>query len=82
VTIEEAQEAVEAAKRKMHDAARKLTMGAIGHTPIITAARLDMIETMLIGLMAERSQHDGTFEMKVLLELRDYWEAITEEIKS
>jgi hypothetical protein len=80
VTVEEAIEALAAAKRKAHAAARKLTMGSINHTPIITAARLDMMETLLIGLISRESCYAGSHELKALLEYRDYWEALAEEI--
>lgn len=80
MTIEEADEAVEAAKRKAHAAARKLTNDAVGHTPIISAARLDLIEGLLIGMLARESNYPGTHEVKALLEYRDYWETIAEEI--
>lgn len=80
MTIKEANEAIETAKRKAHAAARKLTMGAVGHTPIIQAARLDMLESLVIGLISRESQYPGSDELKALLEFRDYWEAIAEEI--
>jgi hypothetical protein len=84
VTVEEAREAVEKAKRKAHEAARRMfPPGMTGMTSsIVQPARLQVLESMIIGLMAERSQHDGDFEMKALLEMRDYWEAVAEEIRS
>ncbi len=48
---------------------------------IVDGARLAMIETMLMGLMAERSAYEGDFGMKAILEYRDYWEAIATEIE-
>ncbi len=84
MTADEAREAVEKAKRKAHEAARRLfPPGMTGMTSsIVDPARLRILETMVIGLMAERSQHDGDFETKALLEMRDYWEAVEEEIRS
>lgn len=83
MTLEEAQESVEVARRKAHAAARKMfPPGMTGMTSsIVDGARLTMIETMLMGLMAERSAYEGDFGMKAILEYRDYWEAIATEIE-
>ncbi len=85
MTADEAREAVEKAKRKAHKAARRLfPPGMVGMTSsIIDPARLAVLESMVIGLMAERTQYvDADFEVNALLEYRDYWDAVAEEIRS
>jgi NADH:ubiquinone oxidoreductase subunit H len=81
--MEEAIDAVEAAKRKAHAAARKFygpnMTGPTGG--MVDSARLVVIETMLAHLCAERSSYVGNQPNVVAaLELRDYWEAVAEEV--
>lgn len=84
MTIEEAKEAVEAARRKAYEAARKLfPPGMTGlSSSIVDPARLSVLETLVIGFAAKNSPYPGTDEMKVLVEMRDYWELVAEEIRS
>lgn len=82
MTIEEAQAEVEKARRQAHASARKLYAPAIGPTgPIVDAARLVVLEALIVGIIARESNYAGTPEIKVLMELRDYWETVAEEIE-
>lgn len=84
MTIDDAKEAVEAAKRKAHAAARKLfPPGMTGMaSSIVDPARLRVLESLVIGMIATTSNYPGDMEMKALLELRDYWELVAEDIAS
>lgn len=83
MTMEDALDAVDEAKRKAHAAARKhYGPNMTGPTSgMVNEARLVVIETMLAGLMAERSTYVcNQPEVVVALEMRDYWEAVAEEV--
>lgn len=85
VTFDEAMLAVDAAKRKAHAAAKKYYgPNMTGPTsPIVDAARLVVLETTLAAMMAERSTYAVTNsdnEVVVALEMRDYWEAVADEV--
>lgn len=80
MTIKEANEAIERSHRQLASRSVSLALRRLGHTPIIQAARLDMLESLVIGLISRESQYPGSDELKALLEFRDYWEAIAEEI--
>lgn len=84
MTKEEAREAAAKAERGAHAAAKAMfPPGMSGMTSsIVQPARLAVLEQLMMGLMAERSQHEGDFETKALLELRDYWDAVADEIRS
>jgi len=82
VTDEEMKEAVVEARRKAHVAARCLFgPGMTGQTSVVVnATRLECVETLLIRMIATESEYNGTYEQKVLLEMRDYWELVATTI--
>jgi hypothetical protein len=82
VTREEIIATICDAKRKAHAAARDLYSPGIGPTtPIVNAARLDVLEEILMGLLAGHSPYAGDLEDKKLLETRDYWELVADRIE-
>lgn len=84
MTFDDAMKAVDDAMAKAHAEAKKFYGPKMtGPTsPIVDRARITVIETTLAGLMAERSAYLGESNVVAALELRDYWEAVAEEVKS
>lgn len=82
MTFDEALAAVEEAKLKAHAAARKLLpAGPAGQTStIVNAARMIVMEALLAELNAQHSKYVESTLVKTVLELRDYWDCVAEEI--
>lgn len=83
MTIDDLAKVASDVRDKVYAAARRLLPPGSGHLSLkmVDAARLSVLETTLIDLIAERAQYPGTIEEKRLLSRRDYWETILEQLK-
>ena len=71
-------EAKESAKRA---ARRRFPPGMVGDVSSVLAdSRLRVIEARLATLAGQHSQYAGASDMKIILELRDYWEAVADDL--